>query len=205
MNFLIKQLRLLEDHFFELLIGCKFSRKMAQEDMYSSGEVSSLFATHYEPIRCRNLRELIREGYRINKDIECFVDIGAGEGKACFYAGYFRHFKKIIGVELSGKLHRESVSNSRRLDFELQLLNTDALYFKLPEMTCFVLLFNPFDERALVKFFNNNSSHFDKFSSLIAYANDCHRDHLIKLGFSIKFRNASSKSSLLAFHGTNNA
>jgi SAM-dependent methyltransferase len=200
LNFLFKKILPLEDYIFECLLGFSFFKSLDKIDIYNTNDSSVSHATSYQPVRCRSLRELIREGRRLNKEIECFVDIGSGEGKACFYACYFKHFKKIIGVELSKKLYNKCLANLKKVELDFTLVNMDAVEFKLPDIPCFIFLFNPFDEQALAKFINCNHSHFAEFPSLIAYANDCHRNDLVKLGFEIKFRNDLTKNSLLAFH-----
>ena len=200
LNLLFKKILSLEDYVFECLLGFSFFKSLDKIDIYNTKDSSVSHATFYQPVRCRNLRELIKEGRRLNKEIDCFVDIGSGEGKACFYVSYFKHFKKIVGVELSEKLYRKCLDKLNKVDLDFDLVNMNAVEFKLPDSPCFIFLFNPFDEQALEKFIIYNHSHFTSFPSLIAYANDCHRNDLVKLGFEVKFRNDLTKNSLWAFH-----
>jgi len=54
-------------------------------------------------------------------------------------------------------------------------------------------MFNPFDEFILDKFLINNINHFQEHKSVIAYANDIHRESLLDFGFTTLYRNKKRK------------
>lgn len=145
-------------------------------------------ANAYQAVYCRNLRVLINEASKFG-EYKCFVDIGAGKGKACFYAHYLNKFSSIIGVELSKQLieianKNLNISRAENVSF----ICCDAARFDLPQIKSIVFLFNPFDQVIMETFIRNNLETLRRNKSLIAYANNKHHDVLFDLGFSTVFK-----------------
>lgn len=164
------------------------------ETVYSA---SRRHAHPYEAVRCAQLRELIKEAKRTGIGFDNFIDLGSGKGKACFYAATKCRFKQLIGVELCGPL--VAVANANKINFgapNISFLNTDAGLFALPKGNNLVFLFNPFSERILQQFLENNLDHFRESRSVIAYANDRDRLCMARLGFVTLFRNQDTRGSL---------
>jgi hypothetical protein len=60
-------------------------------------------------------------------------------------------------------------------------------------------MFNPFDAAIMARFLETNRSHFERFGSVIAYANDQQRQTLTDFGFDTVFRDQLRKISLYDF------
>lgn len=189
-----------EDYVFEISHGIDIGRAVAHEDLISTNTDSLHHATAYNPVWCRNLRELFREARKTGVAFHTFVDVGAGKGKACFYASSAMSFAKIVGIEFSHSLITTAKCNQARyratnIDFQL----ADAAQYLLPAGNTLIFLFNPFDEVILNSFIENNLRHFAENRSVIAYANDVHRKLLTARGFETLFRNQTRKISLYGF------
>ena len=187
----------LEDYLFEKLNGLNLETVVNREILKISVKANIRHATYYQPITCRNLKLILQEAQKTQIAFDHFIDIGAGKGKACFYAA--RHFKvrKITGVEFS--LGLVKVANKNKSIFGLpniSFLNEDAANFVLPAGKCLVFLFNPFDNVILEKFIANNYEHFKANESVIAYAYDVHRESLLLNGFRTIFRSSERRLSL---------
>lgn len=186
-----------EDYLFEKWHGIELSTKVSNKDLVADNKDSLSHATAYNAVWCRNLRELFHEVQKTGYDFENFIDIGSGKGKACFYAGTKRAFKKIIGVEFSKPLVAIAERNKYKAGKDdIFFINADATEFELPNQTNLIFMFNPFDNVVLEKFISNNISHFKNHNSVIAYANDIQRLSLTKFGFETIFRNQTRKISL---------
>jgi predicted RNA methylase len=87
----------------------------------------------------------------------CFIDIGSGKGRALFLAEQYG-FQRIIGVELSKKVHQVAEDNLNRYraavrrDPRIELCNCDALELDLPNAPTVVFMFNPFDSVIMSQF-----------------------------------------------------
>lgn len=188
-----------EDYLFEKKYGLDL-RGIIKKDELTAEDKNSLFhATAYHAVWCRNLRQLFLEATKIQINFESFIDIGSGKGKACFYAEQNKllSFNSIIGVEFS--LPLIDISNKNKAVFKskkVSFLNYDASQYELPNRTCLVFMFNPFDETILETFISNNIDHFKKYNSVVAYANDIHKDLLSEFGFTTLFRNDTRKISI---------
>ena len=60
--------------------------------------------------------------------------------------------------------------------------------------SCFIFLYNPFNEVILEKFILHNINHFKKHGSIVCYANDMYRKILINSGFEIIYRDHECNS-----------
>lgn len=151
-------------------------------------------ATAFQSVWCRNLRVLLRSA-RQSSHLTTFVDVGAGKGKACFYAS--PHFAQVVGVEFSQELvdaARENLRRSGRRN--IQFVCADAAQYDLPEAPSMVFLFNPFDGVLFEQFVARNRARIKSLGSLIGYANDIERSVLEKLGFECLFRDDYRSVSL---------
>lgn len=79
---------------------------------------------------------------------DVFVDLGSGMGRAVVMAAAYP-FRRVIGVELSPRLHEIATANVEHGRFkrrcsEIELVNGDALTYELPPDASVVFLYNPF-------------------------------------------------------------
>jgi hypothetical protein len=187
----------LEDFLFEKFHRLSLEAVVSREMLKNSVKSNIKHATFYQPITCRNLKIILKEAIKTKVHFDCFIDIGSGKGKACFYAAQTLKCKKFIGVEFSLSLVK--AANRNKMIFanrNISFLNEDAAHYKLPEANCLIFMFNPFDDIILEKFIANNFSHFKRHKSMIAYAYDVHRETLLVNGFRTYFRAADKKLSL---------
>jgi SAM-dependent methyltransferase len=141
-------------------------------------------ATYYAACPMSTLRMTIGYVVKTYNDASYFVDVGCGEGRACFFAARF--FDKILGIDFSPALIEAANTNLRnfsgdghKIEFSLK----DAATFRLPEARCVVFIFNPFDEVVLGRFLQMNYQHFSRFDSIIIYVSDVCSELLLRKGF----------------------
>ena len=82
-----------------------------------------------------------------------FIDLGSGMGRVVFAAAKFP-FRKVVGVEFSGKLHQIAKGNLDKLSGTLkagavELICQDAQEYTFPPGNGVVYLFNPFRETVM--------------------------------------------------------
>jgi SAM-dependent methyltransferase len=194
-----------EDQAFARRFGLELG-PVWREDLVSDDAESSAHANACQAVWCRNLREIFKETRKLDAIPKNFVDIGSGKGKACFFAATKMSFERIIGVEFSKPLVLVAKENAARLGrSDLVFIHADARNFPLPEACNLVFLFNPFDEIILQQFIANNLEHFQRHRSILAYANDLHREVLTDAGFTLLFRNHIRCLSLYKMPGGLNA
>ena len=187
----------IEDYLFEKLNRLNLETIVNREILKTSVKSNIKHATWYQPISCRNLKLIFHEAQKTRIPFDHFIDIGAGKGKACFYAAKNFRCRKITGVEFSMSLVK--VANRNKTVFghrNISFVNEDAANFLLPSGRCLVFLFNPFDDVILEKLIANNYAHFKENESVIAYAYDVHRETLLVNGFRTLFRSTERKLSL---------
>ena len=192
-----------EDCLFEKRYPLEISGVIQNDELEAENKFSLERATAYHAVWCRSLRELFFEEKKTEVPFDAFVNIGAGKGKACFYAHLKMPAMTILGVEFSGLL--VSVSNKKKQRFNtsnLHFINAEASNYVLPYITSLVFMFNPFDKVVLERFLANNWDNFRQRRSSIAYANDIHRESLTRLGFDTSFRNPARHLSLYQIGGT---
>ncbi len=178
-----------EDELFEKRHDLELS-PVYPTDLVTDNADSSVHANACQAVWCRNLREIFTQAGKADVVLKNFVDIGSGKGKACLFAAQRMPFEKILGIELSKPLVAISNENARRFGrADIEFHHADARDFSLPEACNLVFLFNPFDEVILQKFIENNLRHFQQQRSILAYANDIHRDVISSAGFTLLFRN----------------
>ena len=186
-----------EDFLFEKIYRLELSGVILNKDLISDNLISLSHATAYHAVWCRNLRELFEEAKKTGYVFENFIDIGSGKGKACFYAHTTGQFNSIIGIEFSEPLVKIANQNIEKFKSKnISFINTDANFFNLPNQQNLIFLFNPFDNVILENFMSINKNHFSKYNSIIAYANDVHRQSLTNFGFETIFRNQTRRISL---------
>jgi len=190
----------IEDYLFEKMNRLSLEGIVSQEILKNTVKSNLRHATYYQPITCRNLKLILDKAVKTRIPFDCFIDIGAGKGKACFYAARVLKCKKLIGVEFSLSLVKAANKNRAIFgDRNISFLNEDAAVYRLPESRCLIFLYNPFNDIILEKFLANNHAHFKRHESIIAYAYDVHRETLLLNGFRTIFRAADRKLSLYQF------
>lgn len=177
----------LEDRLFDL------RHNIHTGDMVAASELAApdfpeakRHATAFQSVWCRNLRVLVRAA-RQASPLTTFIDVGAGKGKACFYAS--GHFEQVIGIEFSKELVDAAQENLRRSGKRnIRFICADAAQYDLPQAPSLVFLFNPFDSALFEQFVLRNRARIKSDGSLIAYSNDVQRSVLESLGFECLFR-----------------
>lgn len=184
----------LEDRWFDLYHGIDTRHLVSDSSAVPIDASSVAHATSYQAVWTRNLRVLIHTA-RQHANCQLFVDVGAGKGKACIYAS--RSFSQVIGVEYSASLLQQAQVNCANANrHNITLLLADACEYDVPEQTCLIFLFNPFDAVVLSQFAKRNLERLYSHGSVIAYANDIQRDTLAQLGFQCLFRDSKRNISL---------
>ena len=190
----------IEDYLFEKMNRLSLEGIVSQEILKSSVKNNLKHATYYQPITCRNLKVILDQAIKTKIAFDCFIDIGSGKGKACFFAAQTLKCKKFIGIEFSLSLVKAANRNKAIFGHRtISFLNEDAATYTLPESKCLIFLYNPFNDIILEKFVANNHGHFRRHASVIAYAYDVHRETLLLNGFRTIFRAADRKLSLYQF------
>ena len=183
-----------EDRLFDWRLGIDTGGVIAVADLATGDGEADSHATAYQPVWTRNLRALVRRSRQL-ADLKVFLDIGAGKGKACFYAS--PRFERVIGVEYSALLVDAAKANLRRArNSNIEFVQADARQYDVPGQACLVFMFNPFDGQTLGQFVARNRAAMQAHGSLLAYANDVHRAVLQESGFSCAFRDARRNISL---------
>lgn len=100
----------------------------------------------YRPAGWLSLRRILPP--REVTDHDVFVDFGSGMGRVVLQAARYP-FRKVIGVEISEKLHhiaRENIHRNRqRLRCtDIDLVHADVLEYEIPDDVTMVFLYNPF-------------------------------------------------------------
>ncbi len=193
---LLRKIYALEDFVFEKYYGFNFSGNINADDLVTS-YATKKNAFEYRPVFIGTLRKLFSEVGKLEFKYQNFIDVGSGKGKACFYALKKQSFKQVTGVEFSKELVDIAIKNQNIIGASnVNFLNIDASTYLLPDESSLIFLFNPFDQIVLEKFLKNNMDHFAVQNSVVAYANDVHRNVLAKMGFETIFRNQTRKISI---------
>jgi SAM-dependent methyltransferase len=113
-------------------------------------------ALAYNPIDPARFKRVV-DTLSIDPKAFSFIDVGSGKGRALFLAEQYG-FKRILGVELSTKVHQIAERNLKRFQAHIgcasriELHNCDALTLALPADPTIILMFNPFDLPVMTKF-----------------------------------------------------
>ena len=138
------------DYWFDLKYGVDTCRMMIHDDANDTSDIGpgNKTAVRYEPTPVNALRSILKK-LRIDHSEFTFIDYGSGKGRALLLASE-HPFKKIIGVELSKKLHEIAENNikkwtcSNQICTDITSCNTDAIEFKLPNEPLVIFFFTPF-------------------------------------------------------------
>jgi precorrin-6B methylase 2 len=190
----------IEDFVFEKRNHLTLSGIENVKELDSHNLDSIQHANHSQQVWCRNIRELFKQAQLTGTHFKSFIDIGSGKGKACLYISSKKQIEDVIGIELLPPLVVIANQNKARLGaHNVAFINADAKSFTLPSNDSIVFLFNPFDEVVLESFISHNILHFRNHKSVIAYANDVHRQSLVKFGFFPIYENHTRKISVWAY------
>jgi hypothetical protein len=101
----------------------------------------------YAPTPWFGLRRALPVEWVRSDDV--FIDFGSGMGRVVFQAAAYYPFKRVIGIELSRKLHEIAQGNiDRNRDRlrcqDVQLVNGDAAAYEIPDDVTVAYFFNPF-------------------------------------------------------------
>lgn len=127
---------------FERRFGVETSHRIPVEELGYTDER----LRPYEPAGWRTLQRVLPKRFVSSEDV--FVDLGSGMGRTVLRAAEYP-FKRVVGVELSPRLHAIAVENvercrGRRRCGEVELLCGDVLDFEFPDDATVVFLYNPF-------------------------------------------------------------
>ena len=191
----------IKDFIFETRHGLSYSGFISSAELVTDHSMSASHAYGYQPVPTTWLRILVGEAVKSGIRFDRFVDIGAGEGKACLYAARTGHFREIIGVEFSRPLLDIACDNARKCGFQnnVKFVHIDAAAFALPKGSNLIFIYNSFDQTIIEKFVQNNLALFKEQQSWIAYAINSHRNTIIKLGFETMYRNQRLCQSLYRY------
>jgi len=147
----------LEDARFEWTYGIETARHEQLKDMHISGVNKSL-GRHYEPVRVRAFRKLMRH-LRLPSNL-VFIDIGSGKGRALIAAAEFP-FRRVIGVEFSAELCSTSERNiaaAQRQKLKctnIEVVHADAAEYHIPSDASVFFFFNPVKRPLMERILNN--------------------------------------------------
>ncbi len=127
--------------------------------VHTSGEVSLRAAgvdetafhdsEAYQPARPAHIRAALHRIAVDDVSDYSYIDLGSGKGRSLFIAAE-RPFRRIIGVELSPRLHALALANTRTFRHwgsgsrAIVSLNMDATQFQFPDGRIVLYMFNPF-------------------------------------------------------------
>jgi 16S rRNA G966 N2-methylase RsmD len=137
---------------FDRRYGIETGKVVAVSDMGVERK-DTLHATCYRPTSVGFLRFVLEKNSERFEDF-VFVDLGSGKGRVLIEAASFP-FKRIIGVELSTRLHlaaKESVSRfeaKEKTKSRIELQCKSATEFEPPTENVIFYLYNPFDAEIL--------------------------------------------------------
>jgi hypothetical protein len=116
-------------------------------------------ARAYEPSRVDAFRDVIGQ-LPLDFAHMVFVDFGSGKGRIVLAASEFP-FQRIVGVELSAKLHAAAQANCRnyrnpeRKCDAIELLCLDATAYVIPADPAVFFFYNPFDREVMARVADN--------------------------------------------------
>lgn len=174
----------------EKIYGVEFGRVVPLHDLQVDAGVSLANANIYGPTRRYRIKKLLEECFFNRKErFERFIDVGCGKGLPCVVAASDGRFKELVGLDFSRPLIDAANANKEKLKLKnVTYLQADATSYMIPDGSTLVYLYNPFNEVVLKQFLSNNMDHFRNNNSIIAYANDLHRDTLLDFGFDVIYR-----------------
>ncbi len=123
--------------------GIRTLGRLTPEELGFSGE----YQERYEPSNWLALRRVLPPR-RVTQD-DVFIDFGSGMGRVVYQAASKYPFRRVIGVEISDRLHVIALDNIERNRHrfrchDVQLVHSDAREYEIPEDVSVVYLGNPF-------------------------------------------------------------
>ena len=72
----------------------------------------------YGEMEYKGMKKLYNYVNKINKNINCFIDIGSGRGKLCMYLASSPKINDVVGIELVTERHNDATKLKLKLDEE---------------------------------------------------------------------------------------
>lgn len=132
---------------------------MLSPEALAGDEASNAFSAGYEATPAGDFHAMIRT-LGIDAAQHSFLDLGSGKGRALLLASHYP-FRKIVGVELSERLHRTALRNLRRyanpgrVCHDVRSVWGDALTFEPPTGPTLVYMYNPFRGEVVTRVLEN--------------------------------------------------
>ena len=147
-------------YLFECVRSCLEERTEAFDARFGTDTAAPFFgrdqkpATHFYVATTASLIYEILNSLRLQSNTFAFVDMGSGKGRALLVASEFA-FAKIVGIELSPRLHHIAEENIKRYSpasqqctaFHLHCMNVVDYVFGQEPLVLF--LFDPFGRETL--------------------------------------------------------
>lgn len=197
---LVHRLDRLRESYVERRYGLDYSRIVAHDDLSPVDENSLAHATSYQASSSTLLKLVLSEAAKTEAVFENFIDIGSGKGKICIEARRSGRFRRVVGIDFSQELVGIARANAAKCGCadEIEFVCADARSYLVPDAANLIYLYNPFDERMLSTFIENNIDNFRRCGSCIAYVTDVHRNAIVGLGFETVYRSQMLQISLFA-------
>jgi hypothetical protein len=163
--------------------------KISPAAMHDIESENWMYSVSYQPTRVELFERMIdasdTEPYRFS-----FIDYGSGKGRVLLLAARLP-FRRVVGVELSPKLHRIAEKNLRSLRFAerrsgpVESICMDAVQFRIPEESVVLYFFNPFERTIMASVRDNvvRSYEGNPRSIVIIYLILRHSDVWDEVGF----------------------
>lgn len=158
--------QLLADRLFDLWNGVDTYGTINQDELEFGECASASHSNRYVAIVPRMFYRMIASLPIQYRDFT-FVDIGSGKGRALLMAAKWP-FRRILGVELSPKLHliaqrNIAVYKHRRLACRnIRSLCCDAAVYPIPDTRLVLYLYNPFKETVMLQVLSNLQASLDE-------------------------------------------
>ena len=128
--------------------------KHGTEKIKNISEIGYGEGNEYQHSPSKQIWEILSELDILYRDY-FFVDYGSGLGNVLFIATIFP-FKRIMGVEISQKLHAEAKMNiaeyqDNRRESKIECYSIDARDFEIPDGNVVFFIFNPFGAKIMEK------------------------------------------------------
>lgn len=158
-HFPLKAEQWLADWAFDYWNGVDTRGTIDQEDLEFGDSASAVYSSRYVAVGPRLFHQMVG-ALRIPHKEFTFVDIGSGKGRALLMASAWP-FRRILGVELSPKLHSVAVRNIQRFKRRgvscrnIRSLWCDAARYPIPRTKLVLYLYNPFKEAVMRRLLDN--------------------------------------------------
>jgi len=188
--------RLAPSRYYEMRLNRDFDARFGVQTM-TYVELSELqiergdlaHCNDYAPVSAMTLQRLLPR-IKVRYEDFIFVDLGSGKGRSLLLASDWP-FKKLVGVEFAGELHRVAQDNIRKYKSPTQkcrnfeLAHLDAANYPIPNEKTIFFLFNPFHGEVMAKVLSNIQRSLAEHPRdvFIIYYNPKHRDLVAEFGF----------------------